>query len=273
MSRPPKPLIERKMLIPAVESSRLRRSAREAAGTVPGTVSARMRNAFVPIQRRRGRHASAGRTLEAMARLARRELPDGLHHVTSRAVRRLPLFVSERDALALLSLVDHVTGKTARWKVLAYCLMPNHFHLVVEAEIAELSIAMHRVNGLYAQRFNREHGYRGHLFQGRFHATPILTEGHLPESVRYVLLNPVRAGLCERPEHWRWSSYRASIALASSPRFLSHDRLASALGTTPADVQEVLREFVESALPAQLRPGTVPGTVPPVPPPTVPRTR
>ena len=185
-----------------------------------------------------------------MARLARRELPDGLHHVTSRTVRRLPLFVSERDALAFLSLLDHVTDKTARWKVLAFCLMPNHFHLVVEAEIAELSIAMHRVNGLYAQRFNREHGYRGHLFQGRFHAMPILAEGHLPASVRYVLLNPVRAGLCERPEQWRWSSYRASIALASCPRFLAHERLASALGTTPAKVQEVLREFVDSALPA-----------------------
>jgi putative transposase len=193
-----------------------------------------------------------------MARLARRELGGGLFHVTARTVRRLPLFVNERDALALLALLEHITDEIAEWTILAYCLMPNHFHLVVEAEVAQLSGAMHRVNGVYAQRFNRVHGYRGHLFQGRFHAKPVRDDAYLPQSLRYVLLNPVRAGLCERPEHWRWSSYRASIGLAPSPRFLSHDRLASALETSPADVARVLRAFVE----APLEPGTVPGTVP-----------
>ncbi|HYK06953.1 MAG TPA: transposase [Gaiellaceae bacterium] len=197
-----------------------------------------------------------------MARSARRALPDGLHHVTSRTVRGLPLFVTEGDARAFLSLIDCVTREYAAWRMLAYCLMPNHVHFVVDAKIAELSVAMHRVNGLYAQRFNRTHGCRGHLFQGRFHAKPILDGGHLPESVRYVLLNPVRAGLCTRPEHWRWSSYRASIGLTPSPHFLSGDQLASALGTSPADVERVLREFVDAALPARQQPATVPGTVP-----------
>ena len=161
----------------------------------------------------------------------------------------------------MLALLDHVTAKTSSWKVLAYCLMPNHVHLVVEAEVAELSDAMRRLNGGYAQRFNRVHGYRGHLFQGRFHSRPVLDEGHLPESIRYVVLNPVRAGLCERPEHWRWSSYRASVGLAPTPRFLSHDRLASALSASPADTAKVLREFVDAALAAPAQ-GTVPGTVP-----------
>jgi REP element-mobilizing transposase RayT len=197
-----------------------------------------------------------------MARLARKELGDGLFHVTARSVRRFPLFVNERDALALLSLLDHVTEKIACWNVLAYCLMPNHFHLVVEAEVAELSLAMHRVNGVYAQRFNRVHGYRGHLFQGRFHANPIRDDAHLPGSVRYVMLNPVRAGLCERPEQWRWSSCRASIGLAPVPRFLSQDRLASALGTSPAGAARVLRDFVDAALAVPPKAGTVPGTVP-----------
>jgi putative transposase len=197
-----------------------------------------------------------------MARLARQELGGGLFHITARTVRRLPLFVKERDALALLSLLGHVTTEIADWSVLAYCLMPNHFHLVVEAEIDQLSLAMHRVNGGYAQRFNRVHGHHGHLFQGRFHANPIRDEAHLPGSVRYVLLNPVRAALCERPEHWRWSSYRASIGLAAMPRFLSHERLASALGTSPANAARVLRDFVDAALATPPAPGTVPGTVP-----------
>jgi putative transposase len=197
-----------------------------------------------------------------MARLARQEFGGGLFHITARTVRRLPLFVNERDALALLSLLDHVTAEIADWSVLAYCLMPNHFHLVVEAEIDQLSLAMHRINGGYAQRFNRVHGHRGHLFQGRFHAKPVLDEAHLPGSIRYVLLNPVRAGLCERPEYWRWSSYRASIGLATMPRFLSHARLASALGTSPARAARVLRDFVDAALATPRAPGTVPGTVP-----------
>jgi putative transposase len=182
--------------------------------------------------------------------------------VTARTIRRLPLFLNEGDALALLALVDHVTDEIADWTVLAYCLMPNHFHLIVEAEIEQLSVAMHYVNGTYAQRFNRVHGYRGHLFQGRFHAKPVREEAHLPQSLRYVLLNPVRAGLCERPEQWRWSSYRAAIALAPAPRFLSHARLAAALETSPAGAARVLREFVEAGLAAPPETGTVPGTVP-----------
>ena len=94
----------------------------------------------------------------AMARSARRELPDGFAHVTCRTVRRLPLFRTERDAFALLDLLDHVTRDVVEWSVAAYCLMPNHLHLVVDARVDELSLAMHRVNGLYAQRFNRVHG-------------------------------------------------------------------------------------------------------------------
>ena len=112
-----------------------------------------------------------------------------------------------------MALLDATTRDVAEWTILAYCLMPNHVHLVVDAPIGDLSTAMHRVNGLYAQRFNREHGYCGHLFQGRFHAKPIRHESHLPGSIRYVLLNPVRAGLCGHPQQWRWSSYRACAGL------------------------------------------------------------
>jgi putative transposase len=197
-----------------------------------------------------------------MPRTARRELGDGLVHVTARTVRRFPLFVDERDALALLSLLDHVTHEVAEWEVLAYCLMPNHFHLVVDAEITELSVAMHRVNGAYAQRFNRVHGYRGHLFQSRYHAKPIQDDAHLPGSIRYVLLNPVRAGLCTRPEAWRWSSYRASIGLAPAPPFLALGRLLACFGVEPGTAREAMRTFVEAALAAPPDTGTVPGTVP-----------
>lgn len=196
-----------------------------------------------------------------MARIARRELGDGLGHVTARTVRRVPLFLDGRDALALLSLLDYVTSDVADWEVLAYCLMPNHFHLVVDAEVDQLSLAMQRLNGSYAQRFNRVHGFTGHLFQGRFHTEPIHSEAHLPVSIRYVVLNPVRAGLCERPEQWRWSSYRASIGLAPIPRFLAVGRLLALFGVEPSSARDTFRSFVEAALP-EPAPGTDPGTVP-----------
>lgn len=197
-----------------------------------------------------------------MARRPRRELGGGLAHLTARTVRKLPLFLSERDALALLALLDYVTEEIASWTILAYCLMPNHVHLVVDAEVEQLSLAMHRVNGLYAQRFNRVHGFSGHLFQGRYHSKPIRDEAHLPGSLRYAVMNPVRAGLCERPEHWRWSSYRATIGLGPAPRFLDVQRALSCFGTEGNAARAAFRSFVEEELTRAPEVGTVPGTVP-----------
>lgn len=197
-----------------------------------------------------------------MPRRARREIGGGSAHVTCRTVRRLPLFVDQRDALAYLALLDEVTRDVARWSVLAYCLMPNHVHLAVDADVDELAAAMHRVNGLYAQRFNRIHGFTGHLFQGRYHSKPIVDEAALPAALRYVVMNPVRAGLCGRPENWRWNSYRAVVGLEWAPRFLDVEYALSAFGAEPAAARAAFRRFVEQELPRAPSEGTVPGTVP-----------
>ena len=197
-----------------------------------------------------------------MARRPRRELPDGLAHVTCRTVRRFPLFRTERDALALLELLQYVTREVAEWKVLAYCLMPNHVHYVVDAEIEQLSLAMRHVNGLYAQYFNREHGYRGHLFQGRFHAKATVDEAHLPGAVRYVVLNPVRAGLCARPENWRWSSYRACAGLEPARPFLDVERALSLFGTNETAARRSFCGFVEEELARASERGQSPGLSP-----------
>jgi len=89
-----------------------------------------------------------------------------------------------------------------------YCLMPNHFHLVLEGKLDNVSAGMHQLNGLYATRFNRRHERTGHLFQGRFGLRVIEDESYLEDACRYVLENPVRAGLCERAEDWPWSACR-----------------------------------------------------------------
>jgi len=184
-----------------------------------------------------------------MPRSPRRELPPGLLHVTCRTIRRAPLFLGAHDARTLLNLLDGATRAVPECAVHAYCLMPNHVHYVVDSELDALSHVMHQVNGSYAQRFNRSYGFRGHLFQGRFHAKPIADEPHLLHSIRYVVLNPVRAGFCERPEQWRWSSYRALLGLDPPRRLLALDRTLALWGGGPK-ARAAIRRFVDEELPA-----------------------
>jgi REP element-mobilizing transposase RayT len=140
-----------------------------------------------------------------MPRIPRQALPDGIFHVTSRGVARSPIFRDPLDYLALRSQLREVMRKFA-WNVYAYCLMPNHYHLIVETDREHLSAGMHRLNFLYAQRFNRRHDRAGHLFQNRFAAYVIESDEHLLNSIGYVSQNPVRAGLCDAAADWPWAA-------------------------------------------------------------------
>jgi putative transposase len=136
--------------------------------------------------------------------------------VTSRGVDRADVFRSDLDRHLFLRELEKVV-RLFEWELLAYCLMTNHYHLVVRTPHGNLSKGMQRLNGRYAQEFNRRHGRRGHLWQGRFHSEKVRREAHLLELARYVPLNPVRAGICAQPEEWTWSSYRAEMGL-EAPR-------------------------------------------------------
>ena len=107
------------------------------------------------------------------------------------------------------------------WELHGYCLMDNHFHLLVQTAEPTISTGMCYLNSLYARRFNNRHGLRGHLFERRFHAEIVKTDEHLRELIRYLALNPVRAGLCMSPADWRWSSYRSMVGLEPAPDFLT----------------------------------------------------
>jgi putative transposase len=139
-----------------------------------------------------------------IARVIRSQLPDGGFHVTVRGVKAHAIVRTSHDAHKLLTLIREARAAV---DTRAYCVLPNHFHLVVVATARDLARAMKRINGVYAQWFNRKYGGFGHVFQGRYGAKPIRTERHLYETIRYVLLNPVRAGLCEHPGEWPWSNY------------------------------------------------------------------
>lgn len=157
-----------------------------------------------------------------MARPLRLEYEGAVYHVVARGHERGSVFRDERDWEKFLEVVGAVTQEHG-WIVHGYCLMSNHFHLLVETPRGDLSAGMRSVNGRYAQFFNRRHGRRGHLFEGRFKAIVVQKDEHLLELCRYIVLNPVRAGLVERPEQWQWSSYRATAGHGEGPGWLEVD--------------------------------------------------
>jgi REP element-mobilizing transposase RayT len=131
-----------------------------------------------------------------------------------------PLLVQDRFGTHL---ARGMRGQVFNWVVLAYCLMDNHYHLFIETLDGNLSKGMRHLNGVYTQRFNRRHGRVGHVFQGRFKAIIVQRESYLMELARYVVLNPVRAGMVSYPGEWVWSSYRATAGLCAAPPWLTTD--------------------------------------------------
>jgi len=142
-----------------------------------------------------------------MPRPLRCDLPDGFYHVTSRGVNRCAVFADDVDRVVFLRLLAECVERFA-WRCHAFCLMGTHYHLVVETVRARLSAGLHRLNGLYAQHFNHRHDRVGHLFGGRFHSWIVEDEAHLAATCRYVVQNPVRAGLSATAADWPWSAPR-----------------------------------------------------------------
>ena len=139
-----------------------------------------------------------------MPRRPRNQLDDGFFHVTARAVGGDDLFCDDVDRREFVDQLIRCT-RGFLWVCHAYCLMTTHYHLVLETSRESLSLGMHRLNGIYAQRFNARHHRKGHVFEERFQAYVIHSEQHLAAALEYVVNNPVRAGLCDRAAEWPWS--------------------------------------------------------------------
>jgi putative transposase len=154
-----------------------------------------------------------------MARSLRIEFSGALYHVTSRGNECRPIFRDDVDREMFLTFLGQAVTRFG-WSLTAFVLMTNHFHLVVQTPEANLSRGMQWFNGVYVAWFNRRHNRSGHLYQGRFHAFLIEKEAYFAEVLRYVVLNPVRATMVERPEDYRWSSYRATAGLEEAPKWL-----------------------------------------------------
>lgn len=193
-----------------------------------------------------------------MPRHARAIFPDVPHHVTQRGNQRRETFFERGDHLAYLSLLREHTQRQAI-EVVAYCLMPNHVHLILVPSTAKgMHLALKAVNGRYAQRVNRMRRQVGHLWQNRYFSSP-LDPGHFLNAVRYVELNPVRAGLVGKAESFEWSSAAAHCGLARDPlvelRPRSHlftkiDEWSGWLaGGVPAECMQLIRQSERRNLP------------------------
>ncbi len=178
-----------------------------------------------------------------MARPLRIEYPGAVYHVTARGNARGDIFLDDADRTAFLELLGRAIERLG-WLVHAYCLMDNHYHLLVETPKANLSRGMRQLNGTHTQRFNRAHGRVGHVFQGRYKAVLVEKEAHMMELSRYVVLNPVRAGMVEAAGDWRWSSYRATAGLTEAPTLSATDLPRARFGREPAAARAAYRRFV-----------------------------
>jgi putative transposase len=158
-----------------------------------------------------------------MPREPRAEHEPGLYHVFARGNRKAPIYADDRDRRKYLDMLGRVTRRM-RWRCLGYCLMGNHMHLIIETVEPNLGSGMHRLQGGFAQYFNRRHGFVGHLFQDRFNAVLVKSDAQLWAVCAYVARNPVKAGLCATPEQWAWSSH-AAVIRGLCPSWLDRERL------------------------------------------------
>jgi len=178
-----------------------------------------------------------------MARPLRIEFSGAVYHVTARGNHREPIYEDDSDRERFLEIFGQVITEF-NWLCHAYCLMTNHYHVVLETPDGNLSKGMRQLNGVFTQAVNRRHQRTGHVLQGRYQAIVIDANTYLLELTRYVVLNPVRAGMVEHPGAWPWSSYTAMTGEARAPSWLATDWLLAQFATRRTDAVRHYIQFV-----------------------------
>jgi putative transposase len=182
-----------------------------------------------------------------MARPLRIEYDGALYHVTSRGNDRKAIFKDDRDRELLLNTLTQVTERF-HWICHGYCLMNNHYHIVIETPDGNLSKGMRQLNGVYTQAFNKRHGRAGHVLQGRFKAILVQKDSHFLEVCRYVVLNPVRVKTISHPRQWKWSSYKATAGMVQPHGCLTVDEILRHFGQRKRIAHEKYFEFIQAGI-------------------------
>jgi putative transposase len=180
-----------------------------------------------------------------MSRPLRLEFAGALYHVTSRGDRREDIYRCDDDRRDWLDVLGGVCLRF-NWVVHGYCLMSNHYHLLLETVDGNLARGMRQLNGLYTQDFNRRYGLVGHLFQGRYKAILVQKENNLLELTRYVVLNPLRARMVESLDDWPWSSHPFVTGQDEPPPWLDTEWLLGQFGTQRGEALKAYLQFVQA---------------------------
>lgn len=186
-------------------------------------------------------------TFTGMTRPLRLEFPGALYHVTSRGNRGNPIYRHDADRYAWLNILDQVC-KRHRFVIHSFCQMTNHYHLLIETKRANLSRGMRQLNGHYSQLISRRYELVGHLFQGRYKAILVQKESHLLEVSRYIVLNPLRAGMVSSLDEWPWTSHHYLIGARHPPAWFKRDWLLSQFAKTQADAIAAYHGFVQAGV-------------------------
>ena len=182
-----------------------------------------------------------------MARPLRIEYPGAYYHVTSRGNEQKDIFKSKRDREKFLEYLESATTRYGA-VIHAYCLMSNHYHLLMETPGGNLSQIMRHINGAYTTYFNIKRKRAGHLLQGRYKAILVEADEYLTELSRYIHLNPVRVGIVERPEQYQWSSYPIYTSHSKPPAWLKTGFILGCFAKKIEDAHKKYRTFVEDRL-------------------------
>jgi len=182
-------------------------------------------------------------TVGDVPRPLRPQVPGGVYHVISKGNRDESIYVDGESRRYHLSLCT-ITVEGYGWLCHAFCQMGNHYHMLLRTPEANISAGMQYLNARYAEWFNWRHGYSGHLFKGRFWSKLVESDEYLVEVARYIVLNPVRSGVCRHPGAWPWSSYGATVGTTAGPRFLTVDWLLEQFAADVKDARVAYARFV-----------------------------
>ncbi len=182
-----------------------------------------------------------------MARPLRIEYPGAVYHVTTRGNAQQKIYRNDADRRLFLDVFASTVARY-NWVCHAYCLMGNHYHLLLETPDPNLSLGMRQLNGVYTQGFNRRHSRTGHVFQGRFKSILVEKESHLLELCRYIVLNPVAAHMVSHPADYTWSSYRFTARPEKNPEFLYSDWVLAQFSPKRKTARNLYQSFVTDGL-------------------------
>ena len=184
---------------------------------------------------------------KGMSRTPRIEFEGAVYHVTNRGNGGDPIYRETSDWVGFLDVLSDVVTAFG-WRLYGYCLMSNHYHLLLETPEANLSAGMKTLDETYTKRFNRAYTRTGHVFQGRYWAGLIMHDEHLVEAASYVLLNPVRAHLVDLPEQWQWSSCAAMAGMVERPLWLWTEWLPTDYKPQPGGTDNPFLSFVHQSM-------------------------